>query len=126
MKFPYKWKQRGTSRKRILIDTFKDILPGEIFKRAKMGFGVPIARWLRQEWYSQTKSLLMDGHLTNNGYIEKERIKWLIEAHRNEKIDHSYAIFALIVLEIWFQENSNLQFSPPVAKLEVRILSGKS
>ena len=44
---PDHWKQQGMTRKRILMDTFRDLLPEEIFSRRKMGFGVPIARWLR-------------------------------------------------------------------------------
>ena len=103
MTLPYHWKQQGRLRKRILTDTFSNTLPSAIFTRAKMGFGVPIARWLRQEWYSHAASLLIDGHLVNNRYIQKWEMTRLLETHRAGNADYSYAIFALMVLEIWFQ-----------------------
>ena len=105
MKLPFHWKQRGRSRKRILVDTFKDILPVQIFDRPKMGFGVPIARWLRRDWYPQVKSLLLTGFLVKAGYFREDRLRDLLDAHRNEQEDHSYAIFSLVVLEKWFQQN---------------------
>ena len=104
MKLPFNSKQRGRSRKRILADTFKDILPVEVFKRPKMGFGVPIAQWLRQEWHSQVKSLLLNGYLVTMGYFRKDRINNLLKAHRSNQEDFSYALFALTVLEFWFQK----------------------
>ena len=89
------------TRKRILMDTFRDLLPEEIFSRRKMGFGVPIARWLRGDWRDQTQALLTEGKLVNDGFFERSRLQWLINEHGANRADYSYAIFALMVLELW-------------------------
>ena len=60
---PDQWKQQGMTRKRILMDTFRDLLPEEVFSRRKMGFGVPIARWLRGDWRDQHSK-------------EPQRVRW--------------------------------------------------
>ncbi len=105
MSLPYGWKQRGVSRKKILIDTFSDCLPKEIFRRQKMGFGVPIARWIRQDWKDQVQSLLLSGYLVSEKFFKKEKLEQLISTHLQEKADYSYAIFALLVLELWLGQN---------------------
>ena len=43
---PFDFKQHGSSRKRILCDAYRDMLPKEIFDRPKMGFGLPVASCL--------------------------------------------------------------------------------
>jgi asparagine synthase (glutamine-hydrolysing) len=40
-------KYKGPLAKQILIDAFTDKLPGEIWKRKKMGFTFPFAKWMR-------------------------------------------------------------------------------
>ncbi len=101
LSLPYDWKQRGARRKRILVDTFAGSLPPGIAGRRKMGFGVPIARWLRQEWKEPMRELLLNGRLVGDGYFRKDRLSWLIQSHLERQADYSYTIFALIVLELW-------------------------
>jgi asparagine synthase (glutamine-hydrolysing) len=38
----------GKEAKKLLIDSFKDILPAEISNRPKMGFSFPLQRWMQQ------------------------------------------------------------------------------
>ncbi len=44
-------KYKGTISKELLIDSFKTILPKEIWDRPKMGFSFPFAEWLRNSSY---------------------------------------------------------------------------
>ncbi len=104
MSLPYEWKQHGVTRKKILIDTFSKYLPAEIFHRPKMGFGVPIARWIRHEWKENVQSLLLSGSLVNKNLFNKEKLEELISIHLQEKADFSYTIFALLVLELWLEQ----------------------
>jgi asparagine synthase (glutamine-hydrolysing) len=104
MSLPYHWKQQGTQRKMILSDSCSDLLPGEIFQRKKLGFGVPLARWFRGDWLEPSKALLLDGKLVAGGLFRQDRLEWLMKTHLGMKADHSYIIFALLVLEIWMQE----------------------
>ena len=48
--------QRG---KVILVETFKDLLPASIQTRSKMGFGIPIAHWFRNELRSLVRDTLL-------------------------------------------------------------------
>ena len=42
-------KYAGKFKKQLLIDTFKDILPEQIWNRPKMGFSFPFKEWLAKD-----------------------------------------------------------------------------
>lgn len=44
-------KYSGKTRKQLLIDSFKDILPREIWDRPKMGFSFPFREWFSNDRY---------------------------------------------------------------------------
>lgn len=46
-------KYRGPASKQILIDSFKDILPGAIWNRPKMGFSFPFRDWFASDAYAR-------------------------------------------------------------------------
>lgn len=50
-------KYRGPHPKQILIDTFKDIIPDQIYNRPKMGFQFPFKKWFARDEYA--KSMMM-------------------------------------------------------------------
>ncbi|OVE81493.1 hypothetical protein BVY04_03115 [bacterium M21] len=101
---PFSFKQSGGVRKRILADTFRDMLPPEIFARRKMGFGVPIASWLRTSWQARANELLLEGKRCKDGLFERRGLEQLLTAHQQKSADNSYAIYALMVLAIWLEK----------------------
>jgi asparagine synthase (glutamine-hydrolysing) len=50
-RLPNRFKFRGGERKRLLRRAIADWVPGEVLKRKKKGFGIPLTRWLR-DWQS--------------------------------------------------------------------------
>ena len=93
-------RRRGVS-KAILIDTFSDMLPKSIQTRSKMGFGVPLAPWMRSDLEPLLRSLLLDSTALSRGYFRPEAIERLIDDHVNAKWDHSSRLWALLCLESW-------------------------
>lgn len=104
LRLPYRWKQAGRRRKIILADAFGARLPAGIAGRAKMGFGVPVARWLRHEWRAPVTALLLDGQGVKAGLFRREGINELLNEHGASRADHSYPLFLLTVLELWLQQ----------------------
>ena len=101
---PFRFKQTLFSGKKILKDAFAEDLPREILKRKKMGFGVPVGRWLRNEWKEQCKDLLLDSYAVKNGFFNSEKISELIEEHNSCKSDQSYTLWALMIFELWYRQ----------------------
>jgi asparagine synthase (glutamine-hydrolysing) len=98
--FKYRW-GRG---KRILQQTFGNLLPASIWKRKKMGFGAPIAKWFRHSLKNFTNDTLLGDNAKSHQFFRPEAIRALIDDHNASRFDHSYRIWSLLMLELWLQE----------------------
>jgi len=100
---PSHLKLKGTKSKFILKTAFKDFLPDAVFKRRKMGFGVPVSRWFRNELKDYVYDILLDPRTLKRGYFRREGVERLLDDHIALRYDHSSKIWALLFLEIWFR-----------------------
>lgn len=102
---PGKFKLKGPGPKHLLWQNLGTPLPDSIIHRPKQGFTFPFARWLRQEFYSEVKEVLLSPldkiseFLNQDGVeqvwmdFEKGRTSW----HR---------VWILYVLKKWAESNS--------------------
>ena len=100
---PSQLKLKGTESKFILKKAFNDLLPDAIFKRKKMGFGIPLSRWFRKELKGYIFEVLLDHKTLNRGYFRRDGIERLLNDHVALRYDHAAKIWALLFLEIWFR-----------------------
>ena len=100
---PPRLKLKGTVTKYILKEAFSDFLPNPILTRGKMGFGVPVSRWFRNELRDYIYEILLDSRTLNRGYFKREGIQRLLNDHIELRYDHSAKIWALLFLEMWFR-----------------------
>ncbi len=98
-----KLRLRGGRSKVVLKDAFADLLPPEIRRRPKMGFGVPIDRWFRGELKDELRAVLLDPVALNRGLFRPEAVESLIDEHLTSRRDHAYRLWALLMLELWFR-----------------------
>jgi len=94
-------KLHGMQTKYILKKAFAPLLPREILFRKKMGFGVPLHRWFRQELKQVAYDVLLDPRTIARGYFRPEEVRRLLDEHAGLQADHSYRIWALFWLELW-------------------------
>ncbi len=87
--------------KKILVEEFADSLPPSIQKRGKMGFGVPLDHWFRNELKELLQDTLLDSRSLSRGYFEPERVRQLVQEHVAGKWDHTYRLWSLLVFEMW-------------------------
>ena len=66
-----------------------------------MGFGVPLERWFRDELKDLARDALLSEKSVKRGYFKKDYLEELLNEHLSCKADHSYRIWALVVLEMW-------------------------
>jgi asparagine synthase (glutamine-hydrolysing) len=96
---------RSGRTKVVLKQAFSDLLPPVIRKRSKMGFGVPISRWFREELSQELKEVLLDSACLNRGLFRPETVTRLVTEHLSGKREHSHRLWALLMLELWFREH---------------------
>jgi len=100
-RMPMELKMQNGRGKQILIDTFSDLLPEAIQKRSKMGFGVPIDHWMRDECRHLLEPVLLSERALDRGLFRRETVKRLIDEHLQQRWDHAYRLWNLLCLELW-------------------------
>jgi asparagine synthase (glutamine-hydrolysing) len=101
---PAELKFDGSSGKSILKQAVRTWLPDEILERAKMGFGVPLARWFRTELRDLPAEVLLDRASVGRGYFRRAELERIIRDHHDCSADHSARIWSLLQLELWHRE----------------------
>ena len=99
-------KVRGLSKRHLFKLAMNDILPEEIRKKKKQGFGLPISVWLRRggRYASLSADIVLSDRAVSRGYFNMGFVRRLIDRHRRGAWDHSAAIHMLTMLELWHRE----------------------
>jgi asparagine synthase (glutamine-hydrolysing) len=98
---PGRYKLRGWKTKAVLREAVKDVLPPEILGRRKMGFPVPMGRWLAGDYTQLLDDLVLGGRALERGLFDADCLRQLVSEHRNGERDHANHLWSLINLEIW-------------------------
>jgi asparagine synthase (glutamine-hydrolysing) len=102
-RLPIRYKIEGHCGKKILRETFRDLLPPNIEHRRKMGFGVPVDHWFRKPLREMVRDVLLDSQTRQRGFFEQKFIEQLLNEHFTNRFDHAYRIWALFVFEHWMR-----------------------
>jgi asparagine synthase (glutamine-hydrolysing) len=98
---PLQLKYRFGSGKRLLRRAFGDLLPREIWRRPKMGFGVPLEHWFRHELKPLAHDLLLDDSALCAGFFRTEQVAQLLNEHEQGRFNHAYRLWSLLFFEAW-------------------------
>lgn len=79
-------------------------VPAEIVERPKMGFGVPINKWLRTELRVWASELLDSQLLQEQGYFHAEPIVRMWHEHVAGTSDRSTELWPVLMFQAWLQE----------------------
>ena len=103
-RIPSRHKLRGGRGKLVLRRAFRDLLPESILSRGKMGFGVPIARWLRHDLARFAEAALFQSETILWEVFARDRVEAILGHHATGKADHAYPIWTLLCFELWARE----------------------
>jgi asparagine synthase (glutamine-hydrolysing) len=76
-------------------------VPPECVYRPKEGFSIPIKNWLGSEFRPLMEELLARERLASEGIFQVDVVERMKREHREEKANHSHALWALLVFEDW-------------------------
>lgn len=68
-----------------------------------MGFGVPLGVWFRNELKELTQTRLLGDDARCSSYFRRETLARLIDEHVSGRINHSYRLWNLLMLESWLR-----------------------
>ena len=97
MQIPFRQKVRWGSYKKLLKESFSDLLPEYVLKRPKWGWFSPVHYWVNDYLWEESKKQL--NYLANSGIFNKNVLK-LLEEHPSPKPQH---IWTLLVFAVWYK-----------------------
>jgi asparagine synthase (glutamine-hydrolysing) len=96
-------KLRGRRTKAVLRDAFHDLLPREIDRRPKMGFGVPLGAWLRGSLRDYMRDLLLTRDARYRTMLSASHVERLVHDHLSGAANAGPQLWSLICFERWLQ-----------------------
>ncbi len=99
-------KVRGLEKRFLFKQATVDILPEEIRKKKKQGFGLPVSVWLRNrgKFHDLARETVLSQRAIERGYCDPSFVQGLMERHERGAWDHASEIYMLMMLELWHRE----------------------
>jgi asparagine synthase (glutamine-hydrolysing) len=98
---PAGFKLRGRTKKYLLKRAVRDLLPQGIIERPKMGFGVPLDHWFREDLREMAYDVLLSARSMQRGYFDPTFVRSLLDEHTSGKANWHYHLWNLLMLELW-------------------------
>ncbi|PKU23531.1 asparagine synthase (glutamine-hydrolyzing) [Telmatospirillum siberiense] len=98
---PLSLKLRDGGGKWILKQVLYRHVPRELVERPKMGFGVPIAAWLRGPLRDWAEDLLDARGLAEGGLVDPAPVRHLWAEHLSGRRNWQYLLWGVLMLEEW-------------------------
>ncbi len=89
-----------STTKYILRYAFRDLVDEETFMRPKLGYPVPVRKWLKNELYDWAKDIIVSS--SADEYIDKKYALALLEDHKNGTSDNYRKLWTILVFSRWY------------------------
>lgn len=99
---PENWKTKNGTAKYLLKKAVEGLIPDELIYRKKMGFGAPMADWLRGSFGERVERGIRNSNLLKRGFFNTGYIDELFAHHRSKRADTSLQIWTLYNLTAWY------------------------
>ncbi len=110
---PPSFKLKFSDKKRILKALLRNTLPDSILDRPKQGFGVPLAKWFREDLKEMAYDVLLSKSAGERGYFHPGRVEQLLTRHCEGVEDHAEVLWDLLGLELWHRTFIDSGFVAP-------------
>jgi asparagine synthase (glutamine-hydrolysing) len=104
MNVPMAAKVRGGVAKALLKRAVRGLIPDEIIDRPKMGFGAPMAEWMRGRFGKAVEAELASSQFFNYFPADRGAILNMLKRHRSGEADFSGKVWVVYNAVAWFDQ----------------------
>ncbi len=101
---PAHFKMKGQHKKYLLKEIIHDYVPKEMMDRPKMGFGVPIFDWLRNELKYYTDEYMSDAAFEKHGLFKKEGVRHIMASFFRGDRNYNNLFWYLLMFQMWYKK----------------------
>lgn len=105
-RLPLREKIREGCGKWALRQVLYRYVPRDLIERPKSGFAIPLADWLRGPLRDWAESLLDEGRLRQEGYLNAEPVRETWKQHLTGQRDWTVRIWTVLMFQAWLEANS--------------------
>lgn len=107
-RLPQSLKSQNGNAKWVLRQLLYRYVPQSIIDRPKMGFGVPIAQWLRGPLRDWAEDLLDPARMKEEGFLNPEPVQLKWHEHLAGKRDWAYHLWDVLMFQAWLRQQKNI------------------
>lgn len=100
---PDDWKYHKREKKYLLKEIVHQYVPKTMLDRPKMGFAIPIEKWMQNELRDLAESYLSDERITNQDIFNLSYIQQLKSQFFSGKNELGFKMWYLICFQMWFE-----------------------
>jgi asparagine synthase (glutamine-hydrolysing) len=106
-KIPQSMKIKNGSGKWLLRQVLYQYVPKDLVDRPKMGFGIPLASWLRGPLKDWAENLLSEKKLREGGFFQPTFIREKWEEHLKGKRHWHFNLWNVLMFQAWLEANDH-------------------
>jgi asparagine synthase (glutamine-hydrolysing) len=104
---PGEWKMDGRYPKPLLVDVLENLLPEEVWRRAKMGFTLPFQRWMKSGLQAEVDGTLSVGNDFKELGINSDRVRAMWDTFKKNPRQEPWSrSWTLYVFNRWCNLNN--------------------
>ena len=99
---PDNFKYHNGVKKHILKEIVHQYIPKEMMDRPKMGFAIPIAKWMNEELKERIDSFINEKNIIEQGIFNWEYISKLKTDFYNGKKEYETKLWYVLMFQMWY------------------------
>lgn len=102
---PTSLKIKGQEGKWLLKKSMEPLLPRDVLYRPKMGFSVPLAKWLRGPLAERARNAILGPTLAETGFFNRDTLRSMLEQHQSGQRDFAAPLWSLLMFEAFLRNS---------------------